>query len=57
MLRSLPEKMIGIKVGMPISMRLDSNDGSKYVLKGKVTDISTTSSITEAGNFLLLKVK
>ena len=49
------EKMIGIKVGMPISMRLDSNDGSKYVLKGKVTDISTTSSITEAGNFFAVK--
>lgn len=49
------EKMTAIKVGMPISMRLDSNDGSKYVLKGKVTDISTTSSITEVGNFFAVK--
>lgn len=49
------EKMTAIKVGMPISMRLDSNDGSKYVLKGKVTDISTTSSITEEGNFFAVK--
>ncbi|RXA66986.1 bacteriocin secretion accessory protein [Enterococcus casseliflavus] len=49
------EKMTAINVGMPISMRLDSNDGSKYVLKGKVTDISTTSSVTEVGNFFAVK--
>lgn len=49
------EKMTAIKVGMPISMRLDSKDGSKYVLKGKVTDISTTSSTTEVGNFFAVK--
>lgn len=49
------EKMTAVNVGMPISMRLDSNDGSKYVLKGKVTDISTTSSVTEVGNFFAVK--
>lgn len=49
------ENMTAIKVGMPISMRLDSNDGNKYVLKGKVTDISTTSSTTEVGNFFAVK--
>lgn len=51
------DEMTPIKVGMPIHMKLDKKGVSEQVLDGTVTEISETSTTTEAGTFFVVKGK